>query len=86
MPEDELLCLTKGLTYALYHLSTLEAAHGQLDTANVFFDVDYFIYRVYDNELINGQNSGYRRFCAQQGQISQTGAPAFAFLAPELLA
>ena len=29
--------------------------HGCLDSSSIFFDDDYMLYRVYDNELINSE-------------------------------
>jgi serine/threonine protein kinase len=61
MPEKEILCMTKGITYALRHLQMLGVSHGDLRTKNIYFDVDYFLFRVYDNELINGPFSLFRK-------------------------
>ena len=49
-----------------------------MDENNIFFDLDYFIYRIYDNEFLNRPYDGYLK--------SLEDPQYFTPLAPEMLA
>lgn len=60
IPECELWAMLRGITSGLLFQQESGIHHGDLEINTVFFDDEYLLYRVYDNELINGSFDGYR--------------------------
>ncbi len=55
-PESDLLALVKGVVSALVFLQERTYCHGFLDCCSIYFDEDLGIFKIYDNELLNGEN------------------------------
>lgn len=54
----------KGVVSGMLYLQQKEISHGMISLHNVFFDEEYLLYRVYDQELINGKWGDWLR-CQQ---------------------
>lgn len=54
MPEVEAWCFAKGIISGLLYLSENLIYHGKLSLKTIYFDEEYLLYRIYDQELISG--------------------------------
>lgn len=52
-PETELWTLIKEVTAGLKFLMDNNCSHGDIKKSSIFFDDEYLLYRIYDNQLIN---------------------------------
>ncbi|KAM3140138.1 hypothetical protein pb186bvf_007691 [Paramecium bursaria] len=77
MPEIEVWCLIKGVIQAMHFFQTHQIQHGMLQLKSIYFDEEYLLYRVYDQELIAGRWGNWLKY-------QQTKDPdLFVLLAPE---
>lgn len=61
LPESEAWCLVRGVVSALLFLQQNDIPHGMLSLHNIYFDEEYLLYRVYDQELISGRWGSWLR-------------------------
>ena len=73
--ETDLLALMRGLSSVLSYLQINGVSHGNLHPDRIFFDENSGVFKLYDEELLMGENCGFRE--AKSGKKS--------FLAPELI-
>ncbi len=73
--ESDLLALMRGLSSVLSYLQINGVSHGNLHPDRIFFDEKSGVFKLYDEELLMGENCGFRQ--AKSGKKS--------FLAPELI-
>ncbi|KAL4464308.1 hypothetical protein ABPG72_011353 [Tetrahymena utriculariae] len=52
-PETELWTLIKEVASGMNFLMEQKIHHGELNKASIFFDDEYLLYRIYDNQLLN---------------------------------
>ncbi|CAD8169105.1 unnamed protein product [Paramecium pentaurelia] len=77
IPEPEVWCLIKGVMQAMHFFQNNNIPHGMITTKTIYFDEEYLLYRVYDQELIGGRWGNFIKY-------QQTKDPEIqVFLAPE---
>ena len=63
-PEFELWIMARQIIHSMKFLQEKGIWHGDLDSNNLFFDDEYLMFRIYDNNLLNGPYEGYKKFLA----------------------
>ena len=74
--ERDLLALLRGLSSVLAYLQINDISHGNIHPNRVFFDENSGVFKLYDEQLLMGENCGFR-------EAKFTGKRSF--LPPELV-
>lgn len=73
--ERDILALLRGISSALAYLQINKVSHGNINSNRVFFDENNGIFKIYDEELLLGENQAFYE--------AKTGRRAF--LSPEII-
>lgn len=73
--ERDILALLRGISSALAYLQINSVSHGNINSNRVFFDENHGIFKIYDEELLLGENQAFYE--------AKTGRRAF--LSPEII-
>ena len=60
--ESEILALVRGISSALAYLQENGICHGDITPESIFWDPTDSCYKILDNELVQGSNSGLQAF------------------------
>ena len=75
LSDGDMRAFFKDMIHVLSFLQENDISHGDLDTSTVFFDETQESFKIYDQEMLAGTNSG---FCLTKQQVKSS------VLAPEL--